>query len=64
MEGEYLKVEARGYNDHYDKVVGDTPFAKAVNKKVSDYWVATGVSMPIETASFLVLADLYNKLTV
>lgn len=61
MEGEYLKIETEK-DGHYCKMVGDSSFAKAVNKKVSDYWVATGRDMPAETAAISVLADLYNEI--
>ena len=48
-------------NDYYDTLDGDTPFAKAVNNVIGDYWVSTGGVMPVETAAFEVLADWFDR---
>lgn len=45
---------------YYDLIDGDTPFANAVNKKIKEYWVRTGVGMSIEVAAWEVVADFYN----
>ncbi len=60
MDG--LVIKARQYpDDHYDQLEGDMPFALTVNKKVADYWVKTGMEMPIMTAALTVLSEWYNK---
>ncbi len=48
-------------NNLYDKLEGDNPFAKAVNKIMSEYWVSTGRERTIETVMIEVLADFYNE---
>lgn len=62
MKEERLIVKHHNAEQHYDLIEGDSKFAQAVNEKMRRYWVETGHAMPIETAAFGVLADLYNKL--
>ncbi len=60
---EELVIKPRSFNDrYYDQLEGDSVFVKAVNTKVSQYWIRTGSEMPILTAAISVLAELYNQL--
>jgi hypothetical protein len=63
MKIELLKYKFANYNNPYHKIEGETPFAKAVNEIVENYWVKTDKVMPLEDAMYSVLADMYNKLT-
>lgn len=55
---------ADGWDNHYNRIVGDSPFAEAVNEISGKYWVNTGRSMPLEDAMWSVMADLYNRLSI
>ncbi len=56
-----MKVRQRMVYEYYDQLEGDSPFANAVNTKVSKYWTDTGREMPIEHACTLVLAEWFNE---
>lgn len=48
--------------EHFMQLEGDSAFVRAVNRKISLYWVASGRSMNLEAAMFEVLADLYDEI--
>ena len=60
--GDDMKIDFR-YDDkgYYEKTLGDDEFSKAVNKKISDYWVQTGTSLNPIIACLEVLGEQYNK---
>lgn len=57
-----MKIKLPQFGNHYEQLEGSGAFVEAVNKRVSDYWGATGDEMPVDSAAFDVLAELYDEI--
>jgi quinol monooxygenase YgiN len=64
MKKDKITFQEKYSDPQYPIMHGDTPFAKAFNKAMSDHWVATGNILPIDdTISQLLINDFNERHT-